>query len=732
MSSEESQNDKEEEKRDQEGLLLEYDVIICGTGLVQSILASALARAGKSVLHCDGSSQYGELDAVWGLPFIKEELPLQFGKNGYDDVGETDGELQESSKLVPLMPEGAMASVRFINTDEKTNFPIGVGEDVQTPYGVGTVSLSSETSLGVRLNSWKLADGQSPVAYFGIPDGLESSQDQLDSYLNEKQSIRSMRSIQAHNILKDERSIRSMSLDSTPVFILASGLAVDGLLASGVAEYMEFKTLEGLFWLDDSRKLSRVPCSKGDVFSTKLLAPMDKRRLMKFMQLSMDYATSLIATEHNDGQSLEIEDGASTITTEKSEEEVQSLNERHLNQGRSLARPQNKAVATEELQVLQQCIADGMSFDAYLSQNHKLSPKLRSLVRYALSMMETQDPNTSLLEGMTSLRRHLQALGRFGTTAFLVPMYGSGELSQAFCRSAAVFGATYLLRRAPLKVVVSSSATHGCDEFVEGVVIRGDNDADFDRRAPVKKQPDKKIRCSHVVVSAESIDWSALELEAPPKRRLLRRISLIRGNVMPLHDNSCTNQEQRHVIVIPPNSFGNSYAIHGILLDSSVSVAPPGCTVLHLTTTTDLDSEGKALTDASILQTASEIIVSGGNNEGRGIIDEVFHVCFSYDFNVFVDDARMEPKRGLHICSRSGQTLTADVAFHQAQRIFSTICPGSKFLGLSQELDNVVKERAADRVDEDDERAMLDSAIGMIETVSKPTFTSSSPLVEQS
>ena len=30
---------------DEEGLSLEYDVAICGTGLVQSILASALARA---------------------------------------------------------------------------------------------------------------------------------------------------------------------------------------------------------------------------------------------------------------------------------------------------------------------------------------------------------------------------------------------------------------------------------------------------------------------------------------------------------------------------------------------------------------------------------------------------------------------------------------------------------------------------------------------------------------
>lgn len=43
--------------------------------------------------------------------------------------------------------------------------------------------------------------------------------------------------------------------------------------------------------------------------------------------------------------------------------------------------------------------------------------------------------------------RHLSALGRFGETAFITPLYGMGELPQAFCRMAAVYGAVYVLRR---------------------------------------------------------------------------------------------------------------------------------------------------------------------------------------------------------------------------------------------------------------------------------------------
>ena len=58
----------------------------------------------------------------------------------------------------------------------------------------------------------------------------------------------------------------------------------------------------------------------------------------------------------------------------------------------------------------------------------------------------------STKDGLDDLVRHLNALGRFGDTAFLVPMYGSGELSQSFCRSGAVYGSTYMLRRSPLAI----------------------------------------------------------------------------------------------------------------------------------------------------------------------------------------------------------------------------------------------------------------------------------------
>jgi RAB protein geranylgeranyltransferase component A len=595
--------------------------------------------------------------------------------------------------------------------------------------------------LAIALQDWKLADGSFAMAYFGI-SASECNIDidididpsiTLERHISKTLDIRSVRSIQAQHILTTQQQ-RHLALDATPAFVLATGRAVEGMLASGVADYLEFKTVEGLYWLLNNNnnntnnsttggggnELSRVPCSKNDVFGTKLLKPMDKRRLMKFIQLSMDYATQVSIAEELQRRNppppttLNDDNPSKTDTTtspEQPEEGVQSLNERHLNQGRSLARPQNKAVATQELQDLQTCMKEQkLTFDEFLAQQ-KLSPTLRSIVRYALAL-ETESKSTSLAYGMDQLRQHLQALGRFGTTAFLVPMYGSGELSQAFCRSAAVFGATYLLRRAPVGIDVDHN-----NHQVQGVILAGDKSNDYPELATASSQQDKRLRCSQVVVSVNAlIPQTATAKEQPPKKRLLRRISILNGKLNP------STTEQRHIIILPPQShnIGNSHAIHCVTLDDSVQVAPPGCTVLHLTTTIKMEpnnnnnnNNNEEMMDTSVLDRAYEQLA----HISKGPLDEIYQVTFSHALTTTTTEVEESLPNGLHVCQSDGQVLTADVAFAQAQQLFDNICPGMEFLGLSKELDQTIQERAAERggAMDDDEQLVLESALGMIE-----------------
>ena len=44
-----------------------FDVVVVGTGLTESLLAAAAARAGKSVLHLDTNAFYGARNSTFSL-----------------------------------------------------------------------------------------------------------------------------------------------------------------------------------------------------------------------------------------------------------------------------------------------------------------------------------------------------------------------------------------------------------------------------------------------------------------------------------------------------------------------------------------------------------------------------------------------------------------------------------------------------------------------------------------
>lgn len=64
-------------------------------------------------------------------------------------------------------------------------------------------------------------------------------------------------------------------------------------------------------------------------------------------------------------------------------------------------------------------------------KDHKLTDNLIHYVLYAIAMCTE---HSTCLEGVENTKRFLNSLGRFGKTPFLYAMYGSGEISQAFCR----------------------------------------------------------------------------------------------------------------------------------------------------------------------------------------------------------------------------------------------------------------------------------------------------------
>jgi RAB protein geranylgeranyltransferase component A len=80
------------------------------------------------------------------------------------------------------------------------------------------------------------------------------------------------------------------------------------------------------------------------------------------------------------------------------------------------------------------------------SPEYNLPFRLRNVIQYAIALSPT--PEMPVVEALPVISRHLNGFGVYGQFPIIVPLYGGGgELCQAFCRAAAVMGATYILGR---------------------------------------------------------------------------------------------------------------------------------------------------------------------------------------------------------------------------------------------------------------------------------------------
>ena len=709
----------------------EYDVIICGTDLIQSILSSALSRAGKKVLHCDGNEWYGGFDAVLYTGstldcFIEGCLePSANGSMNEESLPQRDDRIV---KMLELLPREKYADLKL---HSQTFIP--------PPELKAAVTQATEDPIAKkRIDS---PDKE--------PDDTTINVAESNEYLKTGKDSQSC--ILEHNF----------SLDISPSLIYASGDAVQGIVKSGVADYLEFKSLKGLYALmteDESKRRRtnrgtrstggknectgeasdidmdndlvsyRVPCSKGDVFRSQLLSPVDKRRLMKFLQLISDYGLAQEDEKDTDpvfsdaAQSVENNILPEAINTESSSEAAMfSINERYLNKGRSLSRPQNKAKPSSlDMDSLIRCIRDNVDFADFLTDVAKLPPRLCSVVTHALALApfgQTQSVHQySTKNGVDDLLRHVSALGRFGDTAFLIPMYGSGELSQAFCRSGAVFGSTYMLRRSPLSISMDV-IDDGDHVVVKGVTLSGEEHIGFGD-IHTDDTSKKEVMCSHVIVPSTMIPKKLLTKTAT-RTRVYRRISILTGSLIAHKENNefADDEEQRYAVIIPPGTrrLDNTSAIHCVVADDSVFIAPArkGYTVLHLTTSI-LESED--VDDAQcldILAKSVEFLIDSQPNEAE-TTRECHHISFSYSTDIILSTQESENKQsGLHICYRDTQSITCDYAFREAKRIFHEICPDSDFLALAKKVEDSIVYKNND--DSDEERVMLSNALDMIQ-----------------
>ncbi|KAI0786522.1 rab escort protein [Abortiporus biennis] len=181
---------------------------------------------------------------------------------------------------------------------------------------------------------------------------------------------------------------RQFSLSLSPALIPSTGPLIDSLVSSGVSRYGGFKLLETVALYDGPDRVQAVPGSKEDVFKSKTLSLLEKRRLMRFL----------------------------TFATGKFEEA--------------------KELVGQEM----------TPFVSFLESVFSLNETIAQTIAYALAYCTSQSDAT--FPALQRLRRYLLSTGRYGPSPFLVGHYGGlGELAQGFCRTAAVGGSTYILNQ---------------------------------------------------------------------------------------------------------------------------------------------------------------------------------------------------------------------------------------------------------------------------------------------
>ncbi|GFS18679.1 rab proteins geranylgeranyltransferase component A 2-like [Elysia marginata] len=86
--------------------------------------------------------------------------------------------------------------------------------------------------------------------------------------------------------IKDEW--RRFCLDISPKVLFCCGEIIELLIRSDVARYCEFRTVSRVLTLLKN-KLELVPCSRADVFGSKIVSLIEKRLMMKFLQFAADF-----------------------------------------------------------------------------------------------------------------------------------------------------------------------------------------------------------------------------------------------------------------------------------------------------------------------------------------------------------------------------------------------------------------------------------------------------------
>ncbi|EIE23141.1 rab GDP dissociation inhibitor protein [Coccomyxa subellipsoidea C-169] len=234
---------------------------------------------------------------------------------------------------------------------------------------------------------------------------------------------------------------RDYNVDMVPKFIMNSGELVRVLVHTDVTKYLEFKGVDGSF-VQNKGRVEKVPATDYEALRSPLLGLFEKRRLRNFLLFVQEYDESNPKTQ----------------------------------KGYDLRRMPMAALYKE----------------------YGLDPMTVDFIGHAIALhRDDAYMGEPALATVKKIRLYYDSLMRFeGTSSpYIYPLYGLGELPQAFARLSAVYGGTYMLSKPDAQVAYENGVAVGVTadgETAKAKLVVGDP----------SYFPDKVSKTSRVVRAA--------------------------------------------------------------------------------------------------------------------------------------------------------------------------------------------------------------------------------------
>uniref|UniRef100_G3X8N4 RAE1/2 domain-containing protein n=1 Tax=Meleagris gallopavo TaxID=9103 RepID=G3X8N4_MELGA len=595
----------------------EFDVVVIGTGLPESIIAAACARSGQRVLHVDSRNYYGGNWASFSfsglLSWIKENQQNTDIKDECEDwrklileneevislnkkdktiqhveafcFGDEDAaeDVEEAGALARVPAFGASVAEEGAEEPEKECSPLESSvpgaENWESEKATSTDPASAAEGNITEINSenessHNTASGESTLELGKTEAALSEVSAQEPKKITYSQIV---------------REGRRFNIDLVSKLLYSRGLLIELLIKSNVSRYAEFKNATRILAFREG-KVEQVPCSRADVFNSRQLAMVEKRMLMKFLTFCLEY--------------------------EQHPEEYQDYK--------------------------------NSTFAQFL-KTRKLTPSLQHFVLHSIAMVSENDCNT--LEGLQATRKFLQCLGRYGNTPFLFPLYGQGEIPQCFCRMCAVFGGIYCLRHSVQCLVV---------------------DKESGRCKAVVDHFGQRISASYFIVEDSYLSESVCVNVC--YRQLSRAVLITDQSVL-----KTDSEQQVSILTVPPVDLGQP-AVCVIELCSSTMTCMKDTYLVHLTcpsTKTAREDLEPVVRKLFSLNAETEKETEGEELEKPRVLWAVY---FNMRDSSGIDkNSYSGLPSNVYVCSGPDSALGNDCAVKQAETIFQEMFPTEEF-----------------------------------------------------